>query len=191
MNDRPATFSEAGPYWAVAQVMPGHEIRSRKAIEDVGFDVELPAQKRTKTIRNRRVLYAHFIFPGYLFFKVADQDWTLVLSNGDVRPPTHVVRVLTDTQADLDALPRPARVRPGYVEQVRAAMREHGGYMPTERRQAFAAGQRVQVDDLYHLLYGHVGFYEAPRDEDHANIQINMFGGKRSVIVRERDLIAA
>lgn len=195
------------PYWAVAQTVPNREEAASERLRDLGIDVVLPMWKRSRKSHGKWKLYNEYVWPSYLFLMIVgtwrsalgrervekwvprhEEDFQYIPS-GCLRlaPATYVVRVVMD---DAES-PRPARVRPGHVEEISQIMQDHGGYMPATDVRRFISGQRVRVDDLQHSFYGNEGLYECRPSQGRARVLVDMLGRKVPVVFNERDLIAA
>lgn len=201
MSQRPATFSEAGPYWAVAQVTPGHEDRARDALDALRFETFLPKVKNHRIVRRKigkktshdRVVFYEMAYPGYVFFKIVTA-WVQALGLDENKPQTFVSRVLMEyPQAEHRNIlpPRPACVPDWFISEVRGIMDDHNGYLPAKMVHRFMSGQMVTVRDFLHSMYGHSGVYECQASHERGRVLMDLLGRKVPVIIDEKDLVAA
>lgn len=182
----------------MAQAVPGQERRANDYLsERLRLTTILPIflipslVKNTRgraprtRVRGFRELLA---FPGYIFIQLAKDDhWVPI----DQVPG--LVRLIRERgPVDSEQAPTLARVPTPYMNRMIKIMSESDGYLPppvTPGR--FKSGQWVRMNDESHSFYGLIGLYEGQSEHERARVLFNMMGRKVSIVMSERDLIAA
>lgn len=183
MSQRPATFSEAGPYWAVAQVVSGQEAAVAERFKlgrmplQHRFDTFIPLDKRRRLFRRKFVNDTPPAFTGYVFFFIARRTWHAVLDCEGV------IQVVMDEAS-------PAAVPADWMAWARAEQALKG-FCTEAISTKFSPGQRVRVSKYGDAMDGHEGRYFGLSKQDRVRALFNLLGRQVSVELDEGDLIAA
>lgn len=203
----------ANTHWAVAQTFPNKEKAAVPRLRAAGFTVVIPLVLGSRHVKGVREKQPHeiVVYPNYVFFTIVDswreamgverdldQKFKMNIPEGGYcpdpvtrrrgAPDTYVTRVI---MAGVGEAMTPARVKPGFVDEIVKIMAEHDGYMPLAQARRFTSGQRVRVEEMCHMFYGLEGVYECRPGQDQARVLLDMLGRKVPVVLNERDLIAA
>jgi transcriptional antiterminator RfaH len=160
-------------YWAVARTQPQREEFAVRMLAIKGFrDTYLPRIRGGVRSRGRPAADAP-LFVNYLFVAIVDRWWEANYCPG-------VIRLLFDGE-------RPAKVRDGVVEAIRA--REVNGFVVLpEAPGRLKAGDRVRV--IHGPFTGLPGLYAGMSSRDRVRVLLSLFGSTRPVMMPAADIEA-
>lgn len=148
-------------HWSVVQTEPQREHTVRLLLMRNSVETYMPRTKHRHRIE--------FLFPTYLFVRIADQRWY------HIRWTPHVVRLLM-------AGDRPAQLPEDIVNQMRK--REQNGFVRLPA--ALRKGQRIRV--IRGSFEGQIGLYEGMSGKDRERVLLELLGQTVPVELSAKDI---